>query len=111
MTLPWVTDDVMIDLSMIFAYDFDRALLVKYNAAFRVPLRAIVREIFAKKKFHDQNVGVFGFVFIITQKVFKILTCNLVCDSNGTISRGRLPQFFFFDIMKTKKKRKCLQRG
>ena len=51
MTLPGVTDDVRIDLSKIFAYDFDRVLLKKYNAVIRVPLRAIVPEIFTKNDF------------------------------------------------------------
>ena len=42
---------VRIDLLMIFAYDFDRVLFMKYNAVIRVPLRAIVLEIFAKNDF------------------------------------------------------------
>ena len=42
MPLPGVTDDIRIDISRIFAYDFDIVLLVKYNAVIRVPLRAIV---------------------------------------------------------------------
>ena len=45
MTLPWVTDDVKTDLSKIYAYDFGRILLMKYNAVIRVPVRAIVLEI------------------------------------------------------------------
>ena len=51
MTLPGVTDDVRIDLSMTFAYAFVRVWLMKYNDVIRVPLRAIVPEIFAKNDF------------------------------------------------------------
>ena len=51
MTFPGATDDVRIDLLKIFAYDFDRVLLKKYNDVIRVPLRAIVPEIFAKNDF------------------------------------------------------------
>ena len=51
MTLLGVTDDVIIDLSRIFACDFDSGSLVKYNAVIRVPLRAVVPEIFAKNDF------------------------------------------------------------
>ena len=51
MTLPGVTDDVRIDLSMIFAYVSVRVLLMKYNDVICMPLRAIVPEIFAKNDF------------------------------------------------------------
>ena len=59
MTLPVVTDDVVIDVSRIFAYDFDRVLLIKYNAVTRLPLRAIVPEVFAKNDFFDKKSAIF----------------------------------------------------
>ena len=66
MTLPGVTDDVRIDLSRIYAYDFDRVLLMKYNSVIRVPLRAIVPEIFAKNVFLRYKILQFLYIFIIT---------------------------------------------
>ena len=53
--MPRVTDDVRIDLSRIFAYDFDRVLLMKCNVVIRVPLRATVSEIFAINYFCDKK--------------------------------------------------------
>ena len=42
MTQPRVTHDVRIDLSRIFACDFDRGSLLRYNAVIRVlPRRAL----------------------------------------------------------------------
>ena len=49
MTLSQVTSDVRIGLSRISACHFDRPLLIRCNAAFLVPLRALVPDIFAKK--------------------------------------------------------------
>ena len=51
MILPQVTSDVRIDLSRISASHFDRALLIRCNAAFRMSLRVIVPEIFAENDF------------------------------------------------------------
>ena len=100
MTLPEVTDDVRIDLSRIFAYDFDRVSPVKYNSVIRVPLRSIVPEIFAKKTFYGKNVCNFLDIFIITQKVFKISTLNFVYPINCIISRECIDNFLIISKLR-----------
>ena len=73
MTQPGVTDDVRINVSRIFACDFDRDSLLKYNAVIRVPLRARVPEIFAKNFFTIKNSAIFH-IFYYSSKVIKIST-------------------------------------
>ena len=94
MTLPGVTDDVRIDLSMIFCISFLRGLLMKYKDVIRVPLSAIVPEIFAKNDFLTIICRNFWDILNITQKVIEISTWNFVYPKNGTISRGRVNNFW-----------------
>ena len=94
MTLPGITDDVRINLSRIFAYYYDRVLHMEYNGLIRMPLRAIVPEIFAKKRlFMIKKKCNFWNIFIITQKVIKISTWNFVNPKIGIISRVHVDNF------------------
>ena len=94
MTLPGVTDDVRIDLSMIFAYSFVRGLLMKYNDVIRVPLRAIVPEIFAKNDFWRYKFLQFLRYFEYNSKSYKDINLKFCMPQEWYNISGTCRQFF-----------------
>ena len=94
MTLPGVTDDVRIDISMLFAYAFVRGLLMKYNDVIRVPLRAKVPEIFAKNDFWRYLFLQFLRCFEYNSKSYKDFNLKFCIPQEWYNISGTCRQFF-----------------